>query len=68
MKFIKVSARTKGNFYGNYDEKFAIYQQWESYKDKTNLESSFGLNRAFETAGEVWPFMMLEKAFYSNAI
>ena len=63
VKFHRIHIKTKGNILQDYNQKFPLYQEWESYRDSMNLNSPSGLNKAFQSAGEAWPFMMLERAF-----
>lgn len=66
-----------GNPADNYSVKKPIYDRWEALAQEfnTNITNSQGskdlqmeLGHTFQSAGEIWPWMITEKTFVSNAV
>ena len=70
MLLSKISAISVVGKWAPYTIKYPQFMEWQTLVEdfKEDPETPVGMRSGFQTANEMWAWMMTEKAFMSNAI
>lgn len=68
LLFIRVIALTVEARFQGYDKLYPVYEDWEDLKDAYNKNSPSGVNKAIQTAGYDWAWLVTEREMTRGAI